>query len=315
LIKGSLKNLNLIPEINLGTQKLFFLLNRAKLCHDANGAPELDPTDENQPQVDEREPQEPQPDARNRPMDSETGDETQMVENDGASSNEREISQLYDEFALQMSDKPRVQKSLASPASENGPAKHSRANFTEIPSGTNYLFPSLLTNVGTIVPYNGLPTEDTADWIHQFDWVAEVNHWPQEVRCALFSNYLSGIAKEWYSTLDLATKKDYKLLCAAFLVAFQPVTSAVQHLHDLVRKVQKDDESVESYAYQKLRLCAKVDHEMPDQEKKLFLIEGLKPAIRMSVMERKPQTLDIALHLAREKENSLKLGASVDSKL
>ena len=64
----------------------------------------------------------------------------------------------------------------------------------------------ILTNIGTINTFRGLPNEDIKEWLTQFNWIADVNQWPEDIRCVLLPGYLEGVAKTWYSTVPLADR-------------------------------------------------------------------------------------------------------------
>jgi hypothetical protein len=175
-----------------------------------------------------------------------------------------------------------------------------------VPIRNGGIFSPTLTNIGTILPFSGSRMEDARDWITQFEWLADVNNWNSNIRAALFSNYLTGVARDWYGTLNIESRKTYGILRQAFMEAFRPVTREVDYLHELIQRVQKEDETVEAYGYSKIKLCTKSNEGMSDQQKMNFFIDGLKFSIRKYVADKKPRTLMDAFNLAREKENSAK---------
>ena len=81
----------------------------------------------------------------------------------------------------------------------------------------------LLTNIGTIHPFRGAPAEDIQEWITQFNWIANINQWTEDVRCALLPGYLEDVAKIWYSTLSVRDRGNYQTIQDKLLQAFQQV--------------------------------------------------------------------------------------------
>ena len=171
---------------------------------------------------------------------------------------------------------PQIQQS-------QGGASHSIPG-TQYPSSVNPTFSMgsmpLLTNIGTINPFRGAPTEDIQEWITQFNWIANINQWTEDVRCALLPGYLEDVAKIWYSTLSVRDRGNYQTIQDKLLQAFQQVISPVQHLNQLLLRTQSEQESVETYAYNKLKLCEDLNKEMAETDRVTYLIQGMKPQIR-----------------------------------
>lgn len=138
---------------------------------------------------------------------------------------------------------------------------------------------TLLTNIGTINPFRGSPTEDIQEWMTQFNWIANINHWSEDVRCALLPGYLEDVAKTWYSTLSVRDRGNYQVIQIKLLQAFQQVISPVQHLNQLLARTQSEQEPVETYAYNKLKLCEDLNKEMAEIDKVTYLIQGMKPQL------------------------------------
>lgn len=165
----------------------------------------------------------------------------------------------------------------------------------------------LLTNIGTINPFRGTPTEDIQEWITQFNWIANINQWSEDVRCALLPGYLEDVAKIWYSTLSVRDRGSYHSVQDKLLQAFQQVTSPVQHLNQLLLRIQSEQESVETYAYNKLKLCEDLNKEMAETDKITYLIQRMKPQLRSYLLDKKPTTVSQAIQLVREKQNNINL--------
>jgi len=166
---------------------------------------------------------------------------------------------------------------------------------------------TLLTNIGTINPFRGSPTEDIQEWMTQFNWIANINHWSEDVRCALLPGYLEDVAKTWYSTLSVRDRGNYQVIQIKLLQAFQQVISPVQHLNQLLARTQSEQEPVETYAYNKLKLCEDLNKEMAEIDKVTYLIQGMKPQLRSYLLDKKPNTVSQAIQFAREKQNNISL--------
>ena len=165
----------------------------------------------------------------------------------------------------------------------------------------------ILTNIGTINTFRGLPNEDIREWLTQFNWIADVNQWPEDIRCALLPGYLEGVAKTWYSTVPLADRGNYKIIQEQLLQSFQQMVSSVQLLNQLLSRQQLDDELVETYAFSKLKLCEDLNRNMTEIDRVTYLIQGMKPQLCSYLVDKKPTTIIKTMLLAREKQNNLNL--------
>ena len=200
---------------------------------------------------------------------------------------------------------------------ESQEGAHSSISMSGTMSNVNNSFSmgsmSLLTNIGTINPFKGAPTENIQEWITQFNWIADINHWSEDVRCALLPGHLEDVAKTWYSTLSMRDRGNYQVIQTKLLQAFQQVISPVQHLNQLLARTQSEQEPVETYAYNKLKLCEDLNKEMAEIDKVTYLIQGMKPQLRSYLLDKKPNTVSQAIQFAREKQNNINLNMDLRS--
>jgi hypothetical protein len=169
----------------------------------------------------------------------------------------------------------------------------------------------LLTNIGTITPFRGTSAENINEWITQFNWISNINQWTDSVKCALLPGYLEDVAKIWYSTLSVGDRSSYHIVQERLQQAFQQVTSPVQHLNQLLLRTQTEQESVETYAYSKLKLCEDLNKDMAESDRVTYLIQGMKPQLRSYLLDKKPSTVTQAIQLAREKQNNINLNVEL----
>ena len=170
-----------------------------------------------------------------------------------------------------------------------GEVFHNNSGIPQLPSVNPSLSMgsmSLLTNIGTINSFKGNTTENIQEWLTQFNWVADINKWSEDIRCALLPGYLDDVAKIWYSTLSMRDRGNYQIIQNKLLQAFQQVISPVQHLNQFLLRTQSEQESVETYAYNKLKLCENLNKEMAETDKITYLIQGMKSQLRSYLLER-----------------------------
>ena len=118
---------------------------------------------------------------------------------------------------------------------------------------------------------------------------------------------MEDVAKIWYSTLSVRDRGNYQTIQNKLLQAFQQVTSSVQHLNQLLLRTQSEQETVKTYAYNKLKLCEDLNKEMAETDKVTYLIQGMKPQLRSYLLDKKPNTVSQAIQLAHKKQNNINL--------
>jgi hypothetical protein len=87
--------------------------------------------------------------------------------------------------------------------------------------------------------------------------------------------------------------------------AFQRIDIPVRRLQELVERIQQDDETVGTYAYEKLKLCNQMDRNMSERNRVIYFIQGLRKDIQTFVTLKEPGNMEQALQMARKKEESL----------
>jgi hypothetical protein len=86
------------------------------------------------------------------------------------------------------------------------------------------------------------------------------------------SDILSGMAKVWYETLLVEERRDYNKLREKFVKAFQRINIPVRRLQELVERIQKDKETVGTYAYEKMKLCNQMDRNISERNRIIYFI-------------------------------------------
>lgn len=164
----------------------------------------------------------------------------------------------------------------------------SRAD-TSLPSGQAPIFgtPMLMANVvqtlGKIEAYSGGRWDDVEDWIRNFEDIAKVNNWNEDVkRIQLYSN-LTGTAKELYDTLPLNKKQTYEQVKNELKEAFKPY-NVHQRYQMIFDKRQLPGEDVNAYAYAILNLFNRTNPGMTEVEKVIHFTRGLNDELRNYMM-------------------------------
>jgi hypothetical protein len=116
---------------------------------------------------------------------------------------------------------------------------------------------------------------------------------------------LSGTAKVWYKTLPVEEKRNYNKFREKLVKAFQRIDILVRKLQELVERIQKDEEMVGTYAYEKMKLCNQMDRNISERNRVIYFIQGLRKNIQTFVILKEPENMDQALQMARRKKESL----------
>jgi hypothetical protein len=79
-------------------------------------------------------------------------------------------------------------------------------------------------------------------------------------------------SKSWYETLPVEERRDYNKLREKLVKAFQRIDIPVRRLQKLVERIQKDKETVGTYAYEKMKLCNQMDRNMSERNRVIYFI-------------------------------------------
>ena len=101
-------------------------------------------------------------------------------------------------------------------------------------------------------------------------------------------------------------KVNYLIIKKKMLLAFKGLELPIQFLNEMQKQKQTEEETVDQYIYEKLILCQKVNKNMSEMDKIGHIIQGLKPAIRDSVISWRVTTMDKIIEQAKRKEQSLR---------
>ena len=131
--------------------------------------------------------------------------------------------------------------------------------------------------------FAGLPTKDVDEWLQHFKWLAEANHWNENMKCLQFPISLKEAAKSWYDTLDITWKREYMALKEGIRIVFKKMDLQSVSFQELIDRRQRKDESVSNYAFAKLALCNRVNRRMSEKEKLQHFIQELLSMLQVAI--------------------------------
>lgn len=165
--------------------------------------------------------------------------------------------------------------------------------------------------------FHGFASEDPKMYIDAFEEVAKTNRWTNDITALQFPNYMQGVALKWWRTYKqnliraavppaLPQAPTWDNIKTEFEKAFISVGRQVSAELLLDARKQKYDESCESYFYDILELCDRIDLTMSKDRKIRHLLKGLRPYYLEKIMPLNPQTIDeVLVHMRRVAESKL----------
>lgn len=139
--------------------------------------------------------------------------------------------------------------------------------------------------------FAGTPDADVHDWLKTYDRVSEHNRWDDTVKLANVVFYLKGTALQWFDNHEeeINSWDGFK---AAFADVFGTPERRRQQARDkLSHRYQAPTESSTSYIEDVLRLCGRVDSNMPEDDKIRHLFKGLSQELFSVVAPKSPPTV------------------------
>ena len=112
--------------------------------------------------------------------------------------------------------------------------------------------------------------------------------------------YFGEDVKKWYRSEEYSS--DYETFKEQFINTFTSSGYKLKIYSKIINRRQRHDEPVQSYHYDILSLCSKLNKDMREDEKILHLLRGLKPSILQQVMMTDPKTCKDLLEQAKRAE-------------
>jgi len=153
--------------------------------------------------------------------------------------------------------------------------------------------------------YEGSTIADAGtQWLQYFTRYREYKGLNNEDACILLKLLQRGDAASWLDTLSADELKDFDKLEAAFKSSFCPSKQLVWlHESNVWKEEQKCSETVELYVTRVTRAARRVN--MTDESLNNAIIQGLRPPIRMAVLQQGIKGLKETIHAAKIAEASL----------
>ena len=142
--------------------------------------------------------------------------------------------------------------------------------------------------------YKGAIDSEAQNWVDNYEEVTTMKGWTDQERYTNFNQFLEDNAKHWYKVsvkLNAARPTDWAALKAAFLDYHLPQDRDKELREKLVNRKQ-GTESVLQYITHKQVLALDYNSLMPFDEMKRFIIEGMHPSIKQTIIHKENNDFD-----------------------
>ena len=169
----------------------------------------------------------------------------------------------------------------------------------------------LLKGMQPLEPFRGSEAQDVLSWLIDLDELFDAAKQKPEERLSIVPTYLAGDAKQWYRLNGpYDSWPEFKnALGTAFTSSAHHLTNSAQ----LYNRRQALNESVQTYYFDVMRLCSRLNPDMPTNERLLHLLRGLKPSLAQTLIMLNPQTCSELLEQGKRAEAASILSQSTAS--
>ena len=158
-------------------------------------------------------------------------------------------------------------------------------------NGLGVFYPVLPSNLPQIPNFYGGEQRDGEtfeEWVDQFESVARIAGWNQDVKLVHLTTALRGTAQSFYRSCSQAQRSDYTRLVDALKKRFTPVKLTALQTQLFHSRRQGATESVDDFAQELRRLHSKAPPQVPEQVGQIVFVNqfvsGLRAALQAKVV-------------------------------
>ncbi|RWS26072.1 hypothetical protein B4U80_14863 [Leptotrombidium deliense] len=156
--------------------------------------------------------------------------------------------------------------------------------------------------------FHGLPSEDVFDFIDAIEIYKLSANINDETVARKVPRLLKGLAANWFAvniSIDKTIAANWQTLKSKLIDSFCPDKNAYKlFLEEKLRsRRQGDSEPFRNYYFEILKLCTRIDAEMPESTKITRLLSGLKPDTYRQLAASLPTTCAALLEKVQQIEN------------
>ncbi len=164
--------------------------------------------------------------------------------------------------------------------------------------------------------YDGSISWDAIEWLEEYIDLSNVKNWTDSNRFKNFGHFLTRDAKNWYRlyvTKAIHPPTDWDELKEAFLAYHVPKDKDNYLREQMIARKQKSDEDVVKYITHKHLLCVEMNPSMPFKEMLSYIVEGMNPQVKATIMHKNNPNIDKLQENARNIEEGLKKSGKLES--
>ena len=148
--------------------------------------------------------------------------------------------------------------------------------------------------------FRGSDDQDVVSWLTDIDELFDAAKQKPEERLSIAPTYLADDAKKWYRIRGLFDSwLDFK---TALESAFTSSANQLKTSAQLYNRRQALDEPIQTYYFDVMRLCTRLNPEMPPNERLLHLLRGLKPSLAQTIIMFNPRDCSDLLEQGKRAE-------------
>ena len=177
---------------------------------------------------------------------------------------------------------------------------------TEVKPAVRHESRRIRTDLTTMTTFGGTPSEDPYAWLSMLDFNISPSGNPiqddNEDALVLVAKFLSGLAKDWFFGLPVASRPNYAAWRILFLEKFATSQTARDTaLQALFNKRQSPQESIHDFVLETSRLCKRANPTMTEAEQINYISSKVFDADLMTVLSsRRPTTVTSLLDYSTE---------------
>ncbi|KAG0444587.1 hypothetical protein HPB47_013626 [Ixodes persulcatus] len=178
--------------------------------------------------------------------------------------------------------------------------------MTTLANQANQVHVTTLPDLSASLPtFNGGGTPTFKHWIEELERTQRLARWEDPTLLAIAQGKLRGVAADWHASTgrQLTTWTIWK---AGMKEQFGEQLSLIQWQQKVTALTQKPGDSLQQYAFAKLKIMSRCPVPITDKERIEYLLQGIRDdQIATSIAVHRPRTVDDFLNIVSEVDRTI----------
>ncbi|KAG0416105.1 hypothetical protein HPB47_006711, partial [Ixodes persulcatus] len=178
--------------------------------------------------------------------------------------------------------------------------------MTTLANQANQVHVTTLPDLSASLPtFNGGGTPTFKHWIEELERTQRLARWEDPTLLAIAQGKLRGVAADWHASTgrQLTTWTIWK---AGMKEQFGEQLSLIQWQQKVTALTQKPGDSLQQYAFAKLKIMSRCPVPITDKERIEYLVQGIRDdQIATSIAVHRPRTVDDFLNIVSEVDRTI----------